>query len=95
MNSMVTITRFLVTPVIGIVEWPQPLKLADYEVSRVFTVPLSWLGDPEHVEIKPFLRPNGHIEQVVYFNRYDGEIIWGVTGRIMYDLIHLLIDSHI
>ena len=93
MIDMVTITRFLVTPVVGVVEWPQSLNLAEFEVSRVFTVPLGWLADPENVEIKPYLRPNGHIEEVIYFNRYDGEMIWGVTGRIMYDLIQLLIRS--
>lgn len=93
MAAMVTITGFLVTPVIGVVDWPQPLNLAEYEVSRVFTVPLSWLADPENFEIKPYLRPNGHIEQVVYYSRYDGEIIWGVTGRIMYDLIQLLLAA--
>jgi len=90
---LITITRFWVTPVVGAVEWPQPLRLAEAEVSRVFSVPLDWLADPQNYEIKPFLRPNGHIEQVVYFKRYDGEIIWGVTGRIMHDLIQLLLDS--
>ena len=90
MAEMVTITRFLVTPVVGVVSWPQPLKLAEAEVSRAFTIPLAWLADPQHVEVKPYLRPNGHIEQVVFFNPYDGETVWGVTGRIMYDLIQLL-----
>jgi 8-oxo-dGTP pyrophosphatase MutT (NUDIX family) len=90
MAEMVTITKFLVTPVLGVVEWPQPLILAEAEVSRAFTIPLAWLADPQHVEVKPYLRPNGHIEQVVFFNQYDGETVWGVTGRIMYDLIQLL-----
>jgi hypothetical protein len=38
-------THFLVTPVVGIIPWPYPLRLQETEVARAFIVPLSWLAD--------------------------------------------------
>jgi len=90
MAEFPTFTGFLITPVIGIVSWPQTLKLEEAEVSRAFTVPLSWLASSTNYELRPYLRPNGEKEMVVFYHLYDTEQIWGVTGRIMLNLIHLL-----
>jgi 8-oxo-dGTP pyrophosphatase MutT (NUDIX family) len=52
LNSVLTITNYSVTPVIGIIPWPYPIRLEQEEVSRVFTIPLAWLADPTHHEIQ-------------------------------------------
>lgn len=41
-----TISNFLVTPVVAKIKWPVPLVLEQREVSRVFSIPVSWLADP-------------------------------------------------
>jgi len=43
--SLITISSFRVTPVVGVLEWPTVFRLNDQEVERVFTVPLAWLAD--------------------------------------------------
>jgi 8-oxo-dGTP pyrophosphatase MutT (NUDIX family) len=93
MVEMPTVTNFRVTPVIGVIEWPVTLKLEEAEVSRVFSVPLVWLADPDNHEIRLYERQNGSKENVVFFKPYDGEIIWGVTGRMMVNLLDLLIKK--
>jgi 8-oxo-dGTP pyrophosphatase MutT (NUDIX family) len=90
-EAIPTNTNFLVTPVVGVIAWPTPIKIHEVEVSRVFSVPLSWLADPLNREIRLYERKNGVYENVVFFHPYDGETIWGVTGKIMVNLLDLLI----
>ena len=86
-----TITNYLVTPVVGVLPWPYPLRAADVEVSRVFTIPLDWLADPANHEerLRQLPHPNPPIE-VVYFRPYDGELLWGASARIVLALLHML-----
>jgi hypothetical protein len=56
----------------------------------VFTIPLNWLADPTNREIRPRTLPNGYSENVIYYQPYDGEILWGVSARIMLDLLIVL-----
>jgi 8-oxo-dGTP pyrophosphatase MutT (NUDIX family) len=77
-----TITGFLICPVVGMIPWPYDLHVSQEEVSRVFTVPLSWLADPQNREEKGMTLPGGRFENVVFFRPYDGENVWGATARI-------------
>jgi len=97
MNSLWTITNYSVTPVVGVIPWPFPLQLEEIEVSRVFTIPLDWLADPDHHEIRyrtipqPFsqiLHRESH--PVIYFNHYQDELIWGVSAEIILSFINIL-----
>ena len=90
MRATPTVTRFLVTPVVGVIDWPVPLILQEREVSRVFRVPLAWLADERNHEERLHERRNGTVENVVFFQPYDGETIWGVTGGILHELLGLL-----
>jgi 8-oxo-dGTP pyrophosphatase MutT (NUDIX family) len=79
LSSLVTITGFRVTPVVGVVSWPTALRLNEQEVERVFTVPLSWLADDAN-RWEFALRDRGR--RVVVFHPYDGELVWGATARM-------------
>jgi 8-oxo-dGTP pyrophosphatase MutT (NUDIX family) len=85
-----TITDFLITPVIGCVPWPFDVVLSIDEVARVFSIPLAWLADPDNREEKNRALVDGRPEKVIYFKPYDGELLWGVTARIMVNFIQLL-----
>ena len=82
MDEMPTISGYLITPVVGVVQWPVELCLEPSEVSRVFLVPLQWLADSQNYEEVLMNLPDGRREKVVYFQPYDGEKVWGATGRI-------------
>ncbi|HNT25944.1 MAG TPA: CoA pyrophosphatase [Anaerolineales bacterium] len=94
LNSVLTITNYSVTPVIGIIPWPYPIRLQPNEVSRVFTMPLHWLADPEHRKIqrRPIPSMQG-IESlpVIYFNPYDGEVLWGISAEITVTLLKTIL----
>ena len=91
LNPLFTVTQFLVTPVVGVIPWPYPLRTSPTEVARTFGVPIRWLADPGNLEVKERepLVPGRSI-RVYYFKEFEGETIWGVTARITVNLLQML-----
>lgn len=91
LQDYLTITNYRVTPVVGVIPWPYPLRPAEDEVSRIFTIPLIWLAQPENHEERLRLLPAPHAPaKVVYFHPYDGEVLWGASARITLNLVQAL-----
>ena len=91
LNPLLTVSQFLVTPVVGIIPWPYPLETNPTEVARTFAVPIRWLADPDNLETQarePLIP--GRSIQVYYFKDFEGETIWGVTARITVDFLKML-----
>lgn len=82
LKPFITITNYQVTPVVGVIPWPVPLIISPTEVSRVFTIPLAWLCDPDNHEFqaRTLPPPYGPVS-VIYFKNYDGEVLWGASAR--------------
>lgn len=86
-----TVSNFLVTPVVGLIPWPVPLRPDNTEVSRVFSIPLAWLWKRQNHRISMrSLEPEGPAFPVIYFQPYDGELLWGVSARITLGLLDAL-----
>jgi len=85
LTSMVTVTSFRVTPVVGVLNWPTVFRLNETEVERIFTVPLAWLANTRNRWELPF--PGGNRSVVVY-HPFDGELVWGATARMTVDFLH-------
>jgi 8-oxo-dGTP pyrophosphatase MutT (NUDIX family) len=91
LQEFLTITNYRVTPVVGLIPWPYPLTPSAREVSRIFTIPLAWLLDPQNSEERLRELPAPHAPvAVVYFKPYDGEILWGASARFTMTLLELL-----
>ncbi len=91
LNPLLTVTQFLVTPVVGVIPWPYPLVTNPAEVARTFGVPIKWLADPNNLEVRerqPLIA--GRKIPVYYFKEIEGETIWGVTARITVDFLKIL-----
>jgi 8-oxo-dGTP pyrophosphatase MutT (NUDIX family) len=94
LNPLITVTQFVVTPVIGVIPWPYPLRPNRKEVAKCFGVPLRWLAESANLEVhsrQPLVL--GLSVQVYTFKPYEGEVIWGVTARITKSLLDLLAGS--
>jgi 8-oxo-dGTP pyrophosphatase MutT (NUDIX family) len=88
LNDIVTITKYRVTPVVGIMPWPYPIRLEPAEVSRVFTIPLLWLSQPGNWDERPFDVPGfSRKTPVITYHLYDGEILWGASARITHNFL--------
>jgi 8-oxo-dGTP pyrophosphatase MutT (NUDIX family) len=86
-----TISNYLVTPVVGEIPWPLELTPDPVEVARVFSIPLTWLGDPANRRVRTWPSPD-HPEarEVVFFDEFDRELLWGVSARITVDFLACL-----
>ena len=91
LNPLLTVTQFLVIPVVGVIPWPYRLKPNPSEVARTFGVPIEWLADPNHIEVQERqpLIPGRNV-QVYFFKEFEGETIWGVTARIVVKFLQIL-----
>jgi 8-oxo-dGTP pyrophosphatase MutT (NUDIX family) len=89
MSAIGISTRFLVTPVVGIIPWPYPLRLEEAEVARAFIVPLSWLADPANFFTSTRIY-EGKTYEIIYYQLYDGEKIWGATARMTQEFLKLV-----
>ncbi len=81
LDEIITITDFIVTPVVGFSKKRLNFIPNIHEIVKIFSVPLNFLYTPENVRIEEWIR-NG-TERKVYFWQYDGETIWGLTGEII------------
>jgi 8-oxo-dGTP pyrophosphatase MutT (NUDIX family) len=91
LRDFVTITNYTVTPVVSHVPWPYEFTIQKEEVSRIFTIPLAWLSDPRNHEVRQHpLRSPGSRVDVIYFQPYDGELLWGATARFTMTLLNIL-----
>jgi len=97
LNTLQTISNYCITPVVGVIPWPYLFQLELTEVSWIFTIPLAWLANPTHYEIRHRALPSPFPPiPVVYFQHYDGELLWGVSAQITLNLLvalELIVDK--
>lgn len=90
LDNYVTGSNFVVTPVAAIVPWPYPYLAQASEVARIFSIPLAWLGDSTHIELRDRMveiGDNSATIKVAYYDKYDDEILWGASARMTLSLL--------
>ena len=89
LDELLTVTQYHITPIVGVFPWPYSFVLSTAELSDVFGAPLSWLANPDNLEIQqrePIV-PGRKIP--VYYLHYQGYTIWGATARMLLNLIEV------
>lgn len=79
-----TVTRYLVTPVVGLVDDVPEVRACAREVAEIFEVPLPFVLDPESFERKSF-RLRGVKVPILELN-YGERRIWGATAGMLWNL---------
>lgn len=95
-----TSSNFVVTPVVGVIPHPYDFVPQLSEVDRIFSIPLSYLSDRRNIELRDRQFPSAELRRqvelkVVYFNRYDGEKLWGATARMTLQFLKAVRDGKI
>jgi 8-oxo-dGTP pyrophosphatase MutT (NUDIX family) len=89
-----TVTRYVVTPVVGLVHPPFDLRLDAFEVAEAFEVPLSFLMTPAHHRRHVFSMDGGQrqfLSMPWRSSAHHGEyFIWGATAAMLRNLYHFL-----
>ncbi|MEI6049730.1 MAG: CoA pyrophosphatase [Bacteroidota bacterium] len=84
----IPVSNMIVTPVIGWINTRPAFNHQEEEVVFLFDADLKALLDPSIVKTKPFNIKTETIE-VKYFD-YEGNMIWGATAMILYELLNIL-----
>jgi len=93
-NHHHTISEFQVRPYVAVMPWPYTLNTDDVEVARVFTMPLAWLAEESNYRTEQRRHPQSQRPwPVVYYDLYDGEMLWGATARMTLSLIDVLCEK--
>jgi 8-oxo-dGTP pyrophosphatase MutT (NUDIX family) len=79
LSRMITISKYRVSPVVGIIPMPYAFRVGDAEVARVFTIPLLWLANHNNYWEFYLNDPN---RSVIAYHPFDGEMLWGATARM-------------
>lgn len=80
------VSGFVITPFVGVIPHPMPLRVNLHEIAEVLTVPLAVFRDPARVRIEERTRPTGERIEL-YFYDHGEHVIWGATARIMKEFI--------
>ena len=90
-----TVTRFEVTPVVGMIAAPIALRLDASEVEDAFEVPLSFLMDPSNHQRRIATTRGEHrfVYTIPYHDGLRERMIWGVTAAILRNLYAFLREA--
>ncbi len=91
LEDYVTVTRFRVTPVVGLVTPPFELALDPFEVDEVFEVPLDFVLSPANHQ-RGF-RVVGGVKRPFFAMPYGDYYIWGATAGMLINLYEVLRDG--
>src|SRR5688572_14332868 len=79
-----TISRYMITPVVGLVEDLAEVKPCAREVAEIFEVPLAFLLEPKSFERKVLSRDGFNVP---FFElNYGSWRIWGATAGMLWNL---------
>lgn len=95
LQNFVTVTNYLVTPVVGVIPWPYKFEISVIEVSKVFTIPITWLANKENYHTQYRKLPKNDLTiPVIYYDEYKGEVLWGASARITVCFIDILLNKY-
>jgi 8-oxo-dGTP pyrophosphatase MutT (NUDIX family) len=90
-----TVTRFVVTPVVGLLSVAPALRLDTGEVAEAFEVPLAFLMNPAHHHRHEFDLAGRQRQYLsMPWTSQEGReyFIWGATAAMLRNLYHLLLE---
>jgi 8-oxo-dGTP pyrophosphatase MutT (NUDIX family) len=81
-------TRFVITPIVGVVRRPVLWQPDGHEIEKVIEVPFDLLAAEGSFRVEQWERDG--VTRPVYFFDYEGDTIWGATARILRLYLELL-----
>ena len=88
LDDIVTITEFIVTPIVGLFPYPYRFKISEAEIAELIEVPLASLLDEDCFGEMEITR--GDRKEIVYAYQYGRHTIWGATARILKQFLDLI-----
>ncbi len=80
-DEKTVVSGFMLTPFVGAIAYPYPLRVSPAEVHSVLEAPLRSLLDPRNVRAE--IWTDGAAPRTMYVYTVAGDIVWGATARII------------
>ncbi len=88
LDTYITRTSYQVTPIVGLIRPPLDLTPDPFEVAEIFEVPLGFVVDPAHHELRS--REFQGTNRQFYVLPHPDRFIWGATAGMLVNLAKLL-----
>jgi 8-oxo-dGTP pyrophosphatase MutT (NUDIX family) len=88
LNTYSTVSSYVVTPIVGLVQPPFHLNLDAFEVAEAFEVPLSFVVDSKNH--RRTTREFENRTRVFFVLPFQGRNIWGATAGMLVNLAEVL-----
>ena len=88
----IPVSNFLVSPVVGFLDFKPTFVPEQREVAKIISTTLVHLVQPEIVKQTPISLGSGNYIEMPYFD-IEGEKVWGATAMILSELIQVLIQK--
>jgi len=89
-DTLTLASRFIVHPFVGQIPPAYAFKINDAEVKRIIKVPLSAFDPETSKEDRKRAVDLGDTISMEPAYEYEGDVIWGATGRIMKNFIEII-----
>ncbi len=76
-----TASGYIVSPCVGLISWPQTLKVDQRETEEIIEVPISALLDKSCLRQETKVIAGKAVAS--YWYHYQGRVIWGTTARVL------------
>ena len=91
LDTYVTGTGYEITPVVGLIRAPYPMRVDRSEVADLFEVPLSFVVDPGNHRQETRRAASGLL-RTFFVLPYENRYIWGATAGMLVNLAEVLKD---
>jgi 8-oxo-dGTP pyrophosphatase MutT (NUDIX family) len=88
-DKLTLVSNFVIHPFVGMFPYPYDFRINSEEVHSLVKVPLSLFISTHSIEDIADIEYGGKIYKGPVF-RYEGEVIWGATARIMKNFVEIL-----
>jgi 8-oxo-dGTP pyrophosphatase MutT (NUDIX family) len=93
LDDLLTVTGFVISPVVGAIPFPLELRPDPREVAAVVPVPFALVANPLLIEEQEFTWRGEVLRSPVL--HYGPHRIWGATARILLDLVGRLTGGEV
>jgi 8-oxo-dGTP pyrophosphatase MutT (NUDIX family) len=87
-DTLAAVSTYVVRPFVGLIPHPYPFRPDPYEIAEVLQMPLAPLLAGAEFRAEVWERDGP--PRTVYFYDWAGQTIWGLTARILKQLVELL-----
>ncbi len=88
LDDIVTVSGFIVTPVVGLFPYPYPFTVSEVEIAELIEVPLLFLLKEESFTERSIVQDG--FERRVLSYQYGRYTIWGATAGILKQFLDLI-----